>query len=116
MEKIGTKTVERLTLQELIKMEQAKLKDADLVHIESRLLKATEGPWKVRKCNSKYEPSGLGGPVVKMWDDELVEVGTVSDNGPTAPVMDDAEFIAHAWTDIRMLLDEVKRLRALIVK
>lgn len=75
-----------------------------LDEIEAREAKATEGPW------------GVDGPAQCGPGDSLA-VYHVEDGGTVAyvqPSWDDAEFIAHARTDIPALLAEVERLRALI--
>lgn len=54
----------------------------------------------------------LGGPVCYMDEDATVVVGQGGDFGPTNDPMDDAQFIAHAGTDVPRLLQEVRRLRA----
>ena len=75
-----------------------------LAEIKARVEAATPGPWR-----SEY--SGATGPVV--MDDEA---RTALDHIARCPHFrshSDAEFIAHARTDIPDLLAEVKRLRAL---
>ena len=70
--------------------------------IQGREAKATEGPW------------GVDGPAQRGPGDSLA-VYHVEDGGTVAyvqPSWDDAEFIAHARTDIPALLAEVEWLRA----
>ena len=70
--------------------------------IRARLQAATPGPWKV--CPDEATEGDL----------ELVCQGTVDQHaGPICmhPLTSaDAEFIAHAPTDVAALLDEVERL------
>ena len=70
--------------------------------IRGREAKATAGPW------------GVDGPA-QCGPGDTLTVYPVEDGGTVAyvqPSWDDAEFIAHARTDIPALLAEVERLRA----
>ena len=71
----------------------------DLESIKKRLTAATPGPWAWASAPAE---GAAGGYVLTA----------VTGDGPHASF--DAEFIAHAPTDIRALLAEVKRLRAQI--
>jgi len=56
--------------------------------------KATVEPWLV--CRETDFGGGLGMPVCRMDDDDALTVGHPHDWGPTAPVADDAAFIASS--------------------
>lgn len=75
------------------------LSDATLTAIEARAEAATEGPWEE-----------------KTWSTKTHAVYRVEDNGKGILVSTEADqiFIAHARTDIPLLLAEVNRLRTLI--
>ena len=76
----------------------------DLDAIKARADAATEGPWGV-------EGRAHPGP------DEHLVIYPVEQGGTLAfvqPSWDDAEFIAHARTDIPALIAEVERLRGRI--
>lgn len=78
-----------------------RLSDADLAQIAAREQAATEGPW-----------------VAAYPDDEYLHHGDVATDavpGERFVICEhagmDAEFIAHARTDVPVLLDEVEALR-----
>jgi hypothetical protein len=86
------------------------LSDERLAEIESRCAAATTGSWVI--CRESDEWGTIGMPVCRMEDDTDLVVGHPHDWGATAPVADDAAFIAHARRDVPELLAEVRRLRA----
>ncbi len=74
--------------------------DAELDAIRARAEAATPGPWGIT-ADSKPNDFDIAGPEPgdtrgMFWREE------------------DAGFVAHARTDVPALLDEVKRLRALL--
>lgn len=73
--------------------------------IRARVEKATPGPWRSEPTSNDYAilfPDGSG--VALVWD--------WSENGEKTPeAVANADFIAHARTDIPALLAEVDRLR-----
>ena len=76
----------------------------ELREIEARTNAATPGPWKATPHGSN---------VFVLWDGDKVRL-----NGRICTVDDvvqssftDAEFVAHARTDVPALLSEVRRLR-----
>jgi hypothetical protein len=85
------------------------LTDADLRAIEDRCRRATPGGWMA--CKEHPDFPVIGSPVCYMDEDETIAVGQGGDFGPTNNPMDDAQFIAHARTDVPRLLKEVRRLR-----
>jgi hypothetical protein len=76
----------------------------NLATIEQRVAAATPGPWTSRLAC--YVEAGSGGQVVAVTCVRGV------DGHPSLPGLANAEFIAHARTDIPRLLEEVRRLRA----
>lgn len=93
--------------------------DLDLDAIEARANAATDGPWVV-KHEPAWEADNVQHPDVitvgaQMWeaDDEPMTVCLVSTDHEDDPVdvLLDAEFIAHARTDVPALVAEVRRLR-----
>lgn len=92
--------------------------DIDLDAIEARANAATDGPWVV-KHEPAWEADNVQHPDVitvgaQMWeaDDEPMTVCLVSTDHEDDPVdvLLDAEFIAHARTDVPALVAEVRRL------
>lgn len=93
--------------------------DLDLDAIEARANAAIDGPWVV-KHEPAWEADNVQHPDVitvgaQMWeaDDEPMTVCLVSTDHEDDPVdvLLDAEFIAHARTDVPALVAEVRRLR-----
>ena len=76
----------------------------DLQAIEAREKGATKGPWKW----ARYDVNDYG---ISSPCSVLSEPGDWAELG-RAECKDDAEFSAHARTDIPALIAEVKRLRA----
>lgn len=98
------------------------LTEAELVEIEARVNAATEGPWYWRNSNINvyllgarsravmaFKRMGMQGAQPEFRDDDGLLHGVQKRN-----ISDfaDADFIAHARTDVADLLAEVKRLRA----
>lgn len=90
--------------------------DIDLDAIEARANAATEGPWVV-KHEPAWEADDVQHPDVitvgaQMWegDDEPMTVCLVSTDHEDDPVdvLGDAEFIAHARTDVPALVALVR--------
>ena len=85
----------------------------DLEAIEKRLNRRTKGKWEAKwlpgglppHCNAKVWIRSAGRPGIAV---SLVNEVVV----PGAMRLADAELIAHAPEDIRALINEVKRLRA----
>jgi hypothetical protein len=78
----------------------------ELNAIEARAKAATEGPWRTRPT----EHGDCAGIWHGDWEhDSIVQ----TDSGVYPPMMPDAEFIAHARSDVPALVEEVRRLRAL---
>lgn len=76
----------------------------DLDAIKARAEAATEGPWEAHALDGfEWSVDRIG----DNDDDSGNEVATVWVTGA------DAAFIAHARTDVPMLLAELERLRAL---
>lgn len=93
--------------------------DQDLAAIEYRISKATPGPWRVDE-DKTYDPQEVGicadhgDPRLGLtqWDSLICCFGL--DEQPHrghAVALANAEFIAHARTDIGLLLSEVRRLQ-----
>lgn len=85
--------------------------DIDLEPIKARCEAATEGPWERHDCPPCFERghedvqiwAGQGNIPITQWlDSECHNVSA------------DAEFIAHARTDVPALVAEVERLHALL--
>lgn len=76
--------------------------EQELKEIEERANKATPGPWRVDESlpNVYIRHDGIGWPIASMFH---------TANGPWK---ENAEFIAHARTDIPALLADNERLRA----
>ncbi len=74
--------------------------------IKARLEAATPGPWKYVPCTGEY---GEAASAIDGAHDCVVEPDSFL-------LADDAEFIAHAPTDIANLLEEVERLEAELAK
>ena len=84
-----------------------------LDEIRARLEAATSGPWRVSSIRQRFggEPVlVIHGPDDKAYAYVLYGDGS---NAQHAAAYGDASLIAHAPTDIRYLLDENDRLRAL---
>jgi hypothetical protein len=85
----------------------------DLEAIKARADAATPGPWfteygyKLAKVMTKTAKGHGRVMLAQDW---------IPRQGVDGPLQDDAEFIAHARTDIPLLLAEVERLTALIQK
>lgn len=93
--------------------------DIDLDAIEARANAASDGPWIVVhepawEADDVQHPDVIrvGAPLF-VGDDEPVTICLVSTDYEDDPVdvLGDAEFIAHARTDIPALVAEVRRLR-----
>lgn len=77
----------------------------DLSAIKERYEAAAPGPWKWNADDDMYRCDGLyTGRVPVIWHDQ----------GWVAVELADAEFVAHARTDVPALVAEVERLRALL--
>lgn len=74
----------------------------EISEIEKRLKAATKGPWKTTPFEYDHRLYGAKG--------EEVYCETQFD-GAWFEREEDFALVAHAWEDIRNLLDEVKRLR-----
>lgn len=94
--------------------------DLDLDSIEARANAATDGPWVV-KHEPAWEADNVQHPDVitvgaQMWeaDDEPMTVCLVSTDHEDDPVdvLGDAEFIAHARTDVPALVAALREARA----
>ena len=98
------------------------LTEAELVEIEARANAATEGPWYWRNSNINvyllgarsravmaFKRMGMQGAQPEFRDNDGLLHGVQKRN-----IYDfaDADFIAHARTDVQVLLAEVRRLRA----
>ena len=104
----------RHTVDELLAYRKAK-KEApipvwELDEMMDRCRRATPGSWTVALQRGEFT---IGGPVCHMDENHRMVVGTACDWGPTADPQHDAEFIAHARSDLPRLLVEVMRLRGL---
>lgn len=93
--------------------------DEELNAMEARANVATAGPWEVEvgRVRAGDTPRVFG--VETAYDDPegVPEFPTririiETDSGHYPPRRDDAEFIAHARTDVPKLTEEVRRLRA----
>lgn len=82
----------------------------DLDDIRARAGAATEGPWhRVGKSIQADVPLSDDGPSTTKWNTTVVcSVGAWGSGRPTE---EDAEFIAHARTDVPALLDFAESLR-----
>lgn len=83
----------------------------DLDAIKARLEMATDGPWEWNPRRTVLE-GWAGDPAVYRYTTEVLEV--LVDPGTPVDVWlsdDDANFIAHAPTDVAALIAEVERLR-----
>jgi hypothetical protein len=108
-----------------------KVTDEELKAIEDRATKATPGPWYSSSDATPYNPRGgiwseQGATIKNVPCDESADadfepryaltivIGGCQDEQGGAvgiPNNQDADFIAHARTDIALLLEEIKRLR-----
>lgn len=83
------------------------LTDAQILSIENRCASATKGPWVVLKMKELF-------PERHPSDERYC---CVVSKDPTAFIegrFEDANFKAQARTDIPLLLEELRRLRALL--
>jgi hypothetical protein len=102
------------TYAELVELHAARKRApipvAELQEMIERCRRATTGGWTYA-----VERGGctIGGPVCYMDENNRMVVGTSGDWGPTADPECDAEFIAHARTDLPRLIVEVMQLRGL---
>ena len=89
---------------------------AEIEAIRKRAEKATEGPWEWVACDELHETEmpelGNGKESIMSFGDREMYYPTEG----TPPNTEDAEFIAHARTDIPKLLAEIDRLNELIDK
>lgn len=103
--------------------------DEELKVIEERLNKATPGPWYSSASavpwkkgqRSPFEDQGASvrtAPCDENADDnraalDVIIGGSQDEQGGAVGVLtnEDADFIAHARTDIEALLSEIKRLK-----
>lgn len=109
------------------------LDDDDLLAIEERARKATSGPWVwteravnaeirsyTRRLREQYVYLLQGAPREDRFDKDVMQLNWYHVKGSSllnvGPSMDDARFIASARTDVPLLVAEVRRLRALLVK
>lgn len=96
------------------------LTDTRLAEIEERCRRAQTGPWTVdwgEEIGSNWVVAT--GPAYDQTTIGTYAVCTDSircSDTNAADGEDDAEFIAHARSDIPALLEEVRRLRALLAK
>ena len=98
------------------------LTEADLTEIEARVNAATEGPWYWRNSDINVYLLGARSRAVmtfKRMGKQSAQPEFRDDDGLLHGVQKrniydfaDADFIAHARTDVADLLAEVKRLRA----
>ena len=98
------------------------LTEAELVEIEARVNAATEGPWYWRNSDINVYLLGARSRAVmtfKRMGKQSAQPEFRDDDGLLHGVQKrniydfaDADFIAHARTDVADLLAEVKRLRA----
>jgi hypothetical protein len=86
-----------------------RMKVDELSAIYDRCRRATPGPWVA--CRDHSVIGGIGGPICQMDEDDAIVVGQAGDWGPSNDPWDDAEFIAHARSDVPRLLAEVQRVR-----
>ena len=88
--------------------------DLDLDAVEARAAAAKRGPWVVETPESVYGHDGGPDWIDLRW---VSDEDTVGDDDPPwlGPMLvTDAEFIAHARTDVPALVAEVRRLRVLL--
>lgn len=81
--------------------------DEELGEIKARCLAATAGPWASFIEGRDHE----GGSSFIMVGDEGSRADDIELTGATEA---DQDFIAHARQDVPALLEEVKRLKALL--
>jgi hypothetical protein len=74
----------------------------ELARIAARHAAASPGPWR-------YERHDWSPQIVHPADDRFPTAHCYGTNPA------DAEFIVHAWEDVRTLLDEVARLRVAVL-
>jgi hypothetical protein len=81
-----------------------------LTEIELRAAAATPGPWQVL---SACPPGKHDRDKDEMWvgTSDRVTIAILGERYTTAPA--EAEFIAHARTDVPALVTEIRRLRAI---
>jgi len=96
---------------------------AELDAIEAREKAATEGPWRAVAQDGGEVFHGFERGVVTGWDHpqlrgplDITGLGIDLRSGRAVRRMDatDAEFIAHARSDVPALVAEVRRLRGLL--
>jgi len=95
----------RAKLEELRHLRAEISASDELQEIEARLHAATEGPWHRGQGYEQEDP----GHYIYSAQDNIGLIVYADAEGIIREV--DREFIAHAPSDIRWLLDEVKRLR-----
>lgn len=93
-----------------------------LATIEMRLEEATPGPWRLTPIIEDPQEIGLDAPAgdprldMQNWESFIVAYGCEDEPQIGAWIARrNAEFIAHARTDVKLLLDEVRRLRRELV-
>lgn len=87
--------------------------DEQLAEIRTRVEKAASGPWKT--CGASNNRCSCGTVFGSGGEAYVCSMTVVSEADPayTDPQrIDNANFIAHARTDVPLLLDEVDSLRA----
>ncbi len=92
---------------------------AEMREIRQRVEAATPGPWKWRDADDEGDLDGLwapGKPRKRGRPRDVAVVGATGmhTEGWVLVEVADAEFIAHARSDVPALLDEVERLRDLV--
>jgi len=86
----------------------------DLEAIAARVANATPGPWRITEedpdfCNVRGKNSNLSGVIASIRLKRMLFTDR-------AGQYHNADFIAHARTDVESLLAEVTRLRAQVVR
>lgn len=86
-----------------------RLSDEELAAIRTRVKAASPGPWEAQEAFG-----GTFGRVRNDFGSLLGKTPRIFDGGgnPTIRRVEDAEFMAHARTDVPKLLDEIAALKA----
>jgi hypothetical protein len=114
----------------LERMSEPAISDEELCSIQARADEATPGPWFVRQLDDDYASSLVAvstapdtgrGERWPAFDSGEIIAATLIQNPIPYVSMDDgwdqnAEFIAHARSDIPSLIAEIRRLRRFLME
>jgi hypothetical protein len=96
-------------LDGMIPLDRQPLTVADLEAVRARCDKATPGTWVA--VRERPDWPFLSSPICAMNADHNVLIGLSCDGSPANDRLKDAQFIAHARTDVPRLLHNLDQLR-----